>query len=226
MARHTEKAFDSLEHNFLYANPEKIGSGEDFIQWIRTLLCIASSCVMNNGFSTGYFNLNRGTRQGDPLFAYLFILCLEVLLVRIRNDASVHGFKFDKIEIKFTSFVDDVTFHVKDVSSIKRILKILKTFGTFSCLKISVEKCEGCWLGKSKGNTDKPIDCKWVPHKTKTIKILGTHFCYNKELEEKMNVYNLTMDCRNVLNLWQQRWLSLARKIQSLSYSSHLNLFI
>ena len=86
---------------------------------------------MNNRFSTGYFNLNRGTRQDDPLSAYLFVLCLEVLLVRIRNDASVPGFKFDKIEIKLTSFADDVTFLVKDVSSIKRILKIMKTFGTF-----------------------------------------------------------------------------------------------
>ena len=98
-----EKAFGSLEHNFIYATLEKFGFREDFIQWIRTLLCNASSCVTNNGFSTGYFNLNRGTRQGDPLSAYLFILCLKVLLVRIRNDALVRGFKFDKIEVKLTS---------------------------------------------------------------------------------------------------------------------------
>ena len=130
-----EKAFDSLEHNFIYATPEPFGFGEDFIQWIRTLLCNVSRCVMNNGFSTGYFNLNRGARQGDPLSAYLFILCLEVLLVRIRNDASVRDFKFDKIEIKLASFADDVTFFVKDVSPIKRILKIMKTFGTFPLLK-------------------------------------------------------------------------------------------
>ena len=95
------------------------------------------------------------------------------------------------------------------------MLKIMKTFGTFSSLKISVEKCEACCLGKSKGNTDKPIDSKWVLLETKTIKILDTHFSYNKELEEKMNFYNLTMDCRNVLNLWKQKWLSLAGKIQS-----------
>ena len=149
------------------------------------MLCKASSCVINNGFLTGYFNLNRGTRQGYPLSAYLFILCPEILSVRIRNDASVRGFKFDKIEIKLTSFADDVTFLVKDVSSSKRMLKIMKTFGTFSSLKISVEKCEAFWLSRSKGNTDKPIDCKGVPLKTKTIIILGTHFSYNKELEEK-----------------------------------------
>ena len=105
--------------------------------------------------------------------------------VRIRDDASVRGFKFDKTEIKLTSFADDVTTLAKDVSSIKRILKIMKTFGTFSSLKISVEKCEACWLAKSKGKTDKPIDCKWVPLITKIIKILGTHFSYNKELQEK-----------------------------------------
>ena len=117
--------------------------------------------------------------------------------------------------IKMRSFADDVMFLVKDISSIKRILKVMKTFGTVSSLKISVEKCEACWVGKSKGNTDKPNDYKWVPLKTKTIKILGTHSSYNKELEEKMNFFNLTMDCRNVLNLWKQRWLSLVRKIQS-----------
>ena len=41
-------------------------------------------------------------------------------------------FKFDKIEIKLTSFSNDVTFLVKNMSLIKRILKIMKTFGTFS----------------------------------------------------------------------------------------------
>ena len=34
-----EKAFDSSEHNFIYATLEKFGFGEDFIQWIRTLQC-------------------------------------------------------------------------------------------------------------------------------------------------------------------------------------------
>ena len=47
-----------------------------------------------------------------------------------------------------------------------------------------------------------------------TIKILGTHFSYNKLLEQKMNFYNLVTDCRTILNIWKQRWLSLAGKIQ------------
>ena len=65
-----EKAFDSLDHNFILAVLEKMGLGSDFIQWVRTLLNDQQSCVMNNSTTAGYFNLNRGTRQGVPLSAY------------------------------------------------------------------------------------------------------------------------------------------------------------
>ena len=62
-----EKAFDSIDHSFLFAVLESFGFGPDFIQWVRTLFYNAESCVINNGRSTGYFRLERGTRQGDPL---------------------------------------------------------------------------------------------------------------------------------------------------------------
>ena len=72
------------------------------------------------------FNLERGARQGDPLSPYLFILCLETFFIQIRNDKSIRGFKFRKIEIKLTSFAGDVTFLVKDTQSLRKILKLIK----------------------------------------------------------------------------------------------------
>ena len=87
---------------------------------------------MNNSFSTGYFSIERGTRQSDPLSAYIFILSLEILFIQIRNDSSIKGFKFNNIEIKLTAFAHDTTFLVKDVQSLRRILKLSKTFEIFS----------------------------------------------------------------------------------------------
>ena len=121
-----KKAFDSLQHNFIFATLTRFGVGQEFIQRVRTFLWNGSSCVMNNEVSTGYFNLERGARQGDPLSHYLFILCLETLFIQIRNDKSTRGFKLGKNEIKLPPFADDVTFLVKDTQSLRKILKQIK----------------------------------------------------------------------------------------------------
>ena len=34
---------------------------------------------INGGFTTPYFNLEKGSHRGDPISAYMFILALEVL---------------------------------------------------------------------------------------------------------------------------------------------------
>ena len=57
-----EKAFDSVDHTFLFATLIEFGFGPDFIQWVKTFLKNGESCVMNNGHSSGYFPLSRGTR--------------------------------------------------------------------------------------------------------------------------------------------------------------------
>ena len=44
-----EKAFDSLDHNFLISTLEKYGFGQNFILWIKILLNDQESCVINGG---------------------------------------------------------------------------------------------------------------------------------------------------------------------------------
>ena len=66
---------------------------------------------------------------------------------------------------------------------------------------MNVEKCEAYWIGRSKGDTEKPVKCKWISLTNNAIKILGTHFSYNKLLEKKMNFYNLVTDCRTILKI-------------------------
>ena len=86
-----EKAFDSLDHDFLLFAFKKFGFGENFIHWIQVLLNKQQSRVINGGFTTRYFNLNKGVRQGDLISAYLFILALEVLFELIKNNDDIRG---------------------------------------------------------------------------------------------------------------------------------------
>ena len=63
-----EKPFDSLNLNFLLRVRHAFNFGPSFIQWIRVLYNNASSCVMNNGFTTGPFVLSKGNKAGrSPL---------------------------------------------------------------------------------------------------------------------------------------------------------------
>ena len=54
----------------------------------------------------------------------------------------------------------------------------------------------------------------WTPLTKTCIKILGINFRYNKTTPNMENSYDLAIDRRALLNIWKQRWLSLAGKIQ------------
>ena len=80
-----EKAFDSVNHCFLLHILRKFRFGTDFVSWIKTILNNQESCIINGGKTTKYFKLERGTRQGDPISAYLLILVLEIFFLFVKK---------------------------------------------------------------------------------------------------------------------------------------------
>ena len=109
-----EKAFDSLDHDFLLIVLKKFGFGENFIHWIKVLLNNQQSCVINGGFLTQYFNLEKGACQGDLIWAYLFRLALEVLFELIKNSADITRITLFNHAFWYTAFADDSTFFLND----------------------------------------------------------------------------------------------------------------
>ena len=106
-----EKALDSVRHNVIFTSLKKFSLGENFIGWVKTFLNDSQSCVMNIGKSTGYFKLERVTRQGDPLSPYLFIIALETLFIQVRNDSAIRGFHVRSVEIKLSAYANGTGFH-------------------------------------------------------------------------------------------------------------------
>ena len=49
------------------------------------------SCVIHGETTTIYFKLERGTRQGGPISAYLFILVLETAFLFIMQNENNNG---------------------------------------------------------------------------------------------------------------------------------------
>ena len=76
---------------------------------------------MNNGYTTGPFQILKGVRQGDPLSPYLFIICLEILAILICDNKDIQGIQVDGDEIKLEIFVDDLTVYFRNHSSLNAL---------------------------------------------------------------------------------------------------------
>ena len=79
------KAFDSNSFEFIQNIWKLFIFNNSTITWILTLLNRFASVFMINGFPTPRINVDRGCRQGDPIAGYLFILCVEILLLKISS---------------------------------------------------------------------------------------------------------------------------------------------
>ena len=126
-----EKAFNSLDNDFLLSALKKIGFGENFIHWIKVLLNNQQSCVINGCFTTRYFNLEKDARQGDPISAYLFIIALEVLFELIKNNVDIREVTIFNHAFLYTAFTDDSTFFLNDLLSVNNLIDTFTVFSVF-----------------------------------------------------------------------------------------------
>ena len=98
---------------------------------VQTFYTNISSCVLNNGFSTPPFEIQRGVRQGDPLSSCLFIMVLEILTINIRSNKNVQGITVDGEEIKLEIFADDLSAFLLNDTFLAKFLELLEDFRVF-----------------------------------------------------------------------------------------------
>ena len=76
---------------------------------IEVLLKSQESCVISGGTVTEYFKLEIGTRQRDPKSVYLFILVLEIFLLKIQENKIMKGLNIFNHTWLHAAYEDDAT---------------------------------------------------------------------------------------------------------------------
>ena len=200
------KAFDTIEWEFIQRTIALFNFGESIQRWISIFYTNTESAVLNNGFCTNYFSLSRGLRQGCPLSPYLFVLAVELLACKIRQDKEIQGIKVLGKELKLSQFADDTTLLNSNCNSVKQAIAVLDNFGDISGLKLNPSKTKALWLGSWRHRKDKPFGFQWPE---KPIRVLGTFISYNEKENEKSNFTLKLRKLKTIFDVWNCRNLTL-----------------
>ena len=83
-----EKAYDRLKWFFIRLTFQHFNFPSSWIDLIMSCISSSSLSVLVNGERLENFAPSRGIQQGDPLFPYIFILCMEYLACLIQNEVT------------------------------------------------------------------------------------------------------------------------------------------
>lgn len=209
-----EKAFDSLDHNFMISCLRHFNFGQDLINWVKLFYNDIKSIITSNGYFSEEINIERGVRQGCPLSSYLFIICIDILSNAIQNQNDIIGLTINNIEIKQSLFADDATYVNNGTEkSFSTLINTIENFGRISGLKLNSNKSIILRVGTlAKSSLTYFPDKKFIWTST-NAKTLGITFTNNEKELLELNFLPKLQHFRNCLKSWNHRKLTLLGKV-------------
>ena len=128
----TKKAFDSIDHDFIFLALEKLGFPPWFVLAVGGLMkhgMVFPAIARSTNPSVG-IPINRGVKQGCPLSPLLFALCYDFLLRKQATEGHAGLF----------AFADDLAITNPLRDGITRALTTICRFARFSGLGLNIHK--------------------------------------------------------------------------------------
>ena len=209
-----EKAFDSVSWNFLYKVLKHLNFGDSFVSWIKLFNKNITGSILQCGILSESFPIGRGCRQGDPISAYLFILCVQFMSILIKNNPNIRGITINDETYTMTQFADDTTLLLDGTEgALRAALNTIEIFGNFSGLRMNKDKTKIIWIGRKKISKDKlNVNCKLVWGETE-FDLLGIKFTVELHKILDLNYKHALIKIENTLHHWKKRYLTPLGKI-------------
>ena len=176
------KCFDRIETSSLIKAMQYFGIGDSYQQWTSTLYSNSAACVVNNGFFSRFFKMERSVKQGGPNSAYFFLILVEVLAIELRKNNNIQGFIINELMKFFGQYADDIDMYLEGTKkAINAAFETIRHFETRSGFRINYEKTTIYRIGSLKHSNAKMYTAKEVRWPTSSINVLGGKcFCYAK----------------------------------------------
>ena len=131
-----EKAFDKIQHPFMLKVLKKWEIQGHYLNIVKAIYSKPVANIKLDGEKLEAIPQNPETRQGYPLFPYLFSIVLEVLARAIRQQKEVKGIQIGKQKVKISLFVDDMIVYLSGSKNPIRELQLINTSSKVARYKI------------------------------------------------------------------------------------------
>ena len=149
-----EKAFDSVEHIFLFETLASLGFGSYLINLVKLVYHGSYSYALVNGHLTNPIYLERGLHQGSPLSPVLFLIVAQVFTNNLQNNANISGIDINSCSLLLSLFADDTDmFLTASKETIDAVIEELNRFGRCAGCVYNVNKTKCIPLGATAQNT-------------------------------------------------------------------------
>ena len=215
-----EKAFDTVEHDFLFKTLECMGFGEYLINLVKVAFHGCMSYANVNGYLSSPIYISRGLHQGSPLSPILFLLVAQVFTNRLENRPDIKGIEISGVNILLSLFADDTDIFLEaSLECLEAVIAELIEFGVHSGCKCNVEKTKCIPLGKAKNNAEliskicaKNYGPEFIQN---TFTALGITFSNQKSVADimKVNYEAKITKAKSWVKVWSRRDLTLMGKV-------------
>ena len=178
------KAFDRVDHRFFATVLETAEFKPEFRRWISIMYHNPQAVVQVNGRRSGAIAIERSVRQGCPLSPLLYVLALEPLLRRLRDEwtsPALRGVPFaGRLAAGVFAFADDITVFVSRQLDIEAVKEAVVEYEQIAGAKVNFDKSECLRLGAWRGSNTLPGPFRWSDG---AIRIIGVWFGPDLQLE-------------------------------------------
>ena len=142
-----EKAYDKIDHDYLWQILEANGFPKTFIEKVKEIYKDTGKSILVNGVKTRQYKVERGLHQGDPMSCLLYNFAIEPLANLIRA-SKLKGLEIQNgVRIIVNLFADDTLVYLSEEDDIQILDKIIETFCKASTAKFNAEKTEYLPIG-------------------------------------------------------------------------------
>ena len=208
------KAFDRVDHRFLASVLETVGFKPEFRRWISMMYHNPKAVLQVNGRRLEVFEIERSVRQGCPMSPLLYVLALEPLLRRLRDERtspSLRGIPFvSSFAARVSAFADDITVFVSCRLDINAVKEAVVEYERIAGAKVNFDKSEGLRLGAWRGSNTLPGPFRWSDG---PIRIFGVWFGPDLQLERNWSEVQTKLNAQ--VGIWLSRRLSLKGRAEA-----------